>query len=716
MRPKDAVIDSEQRDLEASDRSSASASNASMPSERSFPSGESGVSGSVLPNQQQLHHVEGGRYGDVDSADAQEVPAPVVHSFATPCTRCNRLVASTRMCVCEGSQLELPPPSDSPQPLILPVVWVRVSVRDSGCGISPQNQRLLFHPFVQIDAEKTQGGKGSGLGLNICKKIVELFQGRIGIMSALNVGSEFYFVVPLQIAGEGDIEASAEWGPKWTEATAMASPGWGPPPAATASSAATATPLPGGAAPSTDNKESAVPPSITDASVPSMPTDESQFAFPPISPADHVRRSAALASDLSGLHFQSLPIRIMSAASHSKVLWDNVKDARTRRENQAALALKSAADAATMAVGAGAHTAAVVAAAAAAAVVAMGAPVKNAQAAAAAAAAAALQAASASSDPTPPPTPLPAAARNLRVQPVNVSSAPNAASAASTTAAAPASGVSPQAAAAPNGTQSPSGTSQASAPSQSSAPVSSTSSASSSRASQRSTADAFDGSLFTILLVDDVLMNCTLLKRLLVRHKFQVDVCFDGQQAVDRIANHPHSYQCVLMDNNMPVLGGMAATSALRRLGFSFPIIGVTGDVMPEERLQFLRAGANEVVPKPVDFAKLLAIIKMMLPSMEERRAQIAAVQQATGAGTHVEDAPAPRTRTPSAASSTQSARSHHSGSTDSSTQGSATSAPEPNNSPPLQPQQQQQQQQPQAQPLPPAPATTPLSPPFSSA
>lgn len=157
----------------------------------------------------------------------------------------------------------------------------------------------------------------------------------------------------------------------------------------------------------------------------------------------------------------------------------------------------------------------------------------------------------------------------------------------------------------------------------------------------------------------------------------------------------------------MPVLGGMAATSALRRLGFTFPIIGVTGDVMPEERLQFLRAGANEVVPKPVDFAKLLSIIKMMLPSMEERRAQIAALQQQqdeaiiaeNAADASPEASPPARPLTPNSMISNQSARSHQSGSTDSSGQASASSAPEPNNPPPS------EQHQPQPPSQPPAPS-----------
>lgn len=76
--------------------------------------------------------------------------------------------------------------------------YVRISVTDSGAGISPANQKRLFDEIIQFDAAKLQEGKGSGFGLWISKKIVSLHAGNIGVSSeGLNCGSSFYIDIPL---------------------------------------------------------------------------------------------------------------------------------------------------------------------------------------------------------------------------------------------------------------------------------------------------------------------------------------------------------------------------------------------------------------------------------------------------------------------------------------------------------------------------------------
>ncbi|HVF33764.1 MAG TPA: ATP-binding protein [Candidatus Saccharimonadia bacterium] len=81
---------------------------------------------------------------------------------------------------------------------------VLFSVTDSGIGISPEQQEGLFKPFSQADASTTRTFGGTGLGLVICKRIVELMGGRIGVQSEPGKGSTFWFAVPLQKA-VGDI-------------------------------------------------------------------------------------------------------------------------------------------------------------------------------------------------------------------------------------------------------------------------------------------------------------------------------------------------------------------------------------------------------------------------------------------------------------------------------------------------------------------------------
>ncbi len=70
-------------------------------------------------------------------------------------------------------------------------------VRDTGIGIRPEVQEILFESFSQADNSTTRQFGGTGLGLNICKKLVELMGGHIGVISEENKGSTFWFTVPL---------------------------------------------------------------------------------------------------------------------------------------------------------------------------------------------------------------------------------------------------------------------------------------------------------------------------------------------------------------------------------------------------------------------------------------------------------------------------------------------------------------------------------------
>jgi len=71
------------------------------------------------------------------------------------------------------------------------------SVRDTGTGIPPEKQRLIFEPFAQADSSTTRRYGGTGLGLTICARLVGMMSGRIWVESQPDAGSTFHFAVRL---------------------------------------------------------------------------------------------------------------------------------------------------------------------------------------------------------------------------------------------------------------------------------------------------------------------------------------------------------------------------------------------------------------------------------------------------------------------------------------------------------------------------------------
>ena len=114
-----------------------------------------------------------------------------------------------------------------------------------------------------------------------------------------------------------------------------------------------------------------------------------------------------------------------------------------------------------------------------------------------------------------------------------------------------------------------------------------------------------------ILLVEDNEINQQIAVELLEGIGASLTVANNGQEALDRLTQNPAAYDLVLMDLQMPVMGGYEATAKIRseRSLADLPIIAMTAHATVEEKQKCLNAGMNEHISKPIDPAALFEAV-----------------------------------------------------------------------------------------------------------
>ena len=111
-----------------------------------------------------------------------------------------------------------------------------------------------------------------------------------------------------------------------------------------------------------------------------------------------------------------------------------------------------------------------------------------------------------------------------------------------------------------------------------------------------------------ILVVDDVASNLFVAVGLMTPFGLQIDTANSGFEAIDQIT-HGAEYDIIFMDHMMPKMDGIATTQILRKMGYAFPIVALTANVVSGQQSMFLANGFDGFLSKPIDIRELDALL-----------------------------------------------------------------------------------------------------------
>jgi CheY-like chemotaxis protein len=144
-----------------------------------------------------------------------------------------------------------------------------------------------------------------------------------------------------------------------------------------------------------------------------------------------------------------------------------------------------------------------------------------------------------------------------------------------------------------------------------------------------------------LLLVDDFPSNLLVAEGLLAPYGLRVSTCLNGREAVELVRGR--SFDLVLMDHMMPEMDGVEATQAIRSMSGerfrTLPVIALTANAVSGMKEMFLANGFNDFLSKPIDTAKLDALLKKWIP--EGKRGKAAENGEIPGAGKALPPLPA---------------------------------------------------------------------------
>ena len=126
----------------------------------------------------------------------------------------------------------------------------------------------------------------------------------------------------------------------------------------------------------------------------------------------------------------------------------------------------------------------------------------------------------------------------------------------------------------------------------------------------------FNAPTAKVLIVDDMNINLKVAEGLLLPYEIHVDTALSGTAAIDMIKNT--SYDLIFMDYMMPDMDGVKTAKIIREYGHMSPIIALTANTISGSEEMFLQTGFNDFLSKPIDIAKLNAILEKWIPKEKQ--------------------------------------------------------------------------------------------------
>ena len=121
-----------------------------------------------------------------------------------------------------------------------------------------------------------------------------------------------------------------------------------------------------------------------------------------------------------------------------------------------------------------------------------------------------------------------------------------------------------------------------------------------------------------ILLAEDEKDLAKAVRAILVFSNYDTDVAYNGKEAVQYAKDN--NYDVIIMDIMMPIMDGIEAVKELRKIGIDTPVILLTAKSQVDDKVEGLDAGANDYLTKPFDKKELLARIRALIRTNEQKK------------------------------------------------------------------------------------------------